>query len=109
MRDARVPMITFDGICHSYIDVDADIAKAIKVCDNAKPSAMRRATPPNLLLVRADIAARVLPELCAIYQKQRALSCVLTASPAPRWKQYEDSKFSAVDSGRRLVNRNTSL
>ena len=71
MRDARVPMIKhLDGICHSYIDVDADIAKAIKVCDNAKTQRYAPCNTTETLLVHADIAARVLPELCAIYQSK---------------------------------------
>ena len=71
MRDARVPMIKhLDGICHSYIDVGADIAKAIKVCDNAKTQRYAPCNTTETLLVHADIAARVLPELCAIYQSK---------------------------------------
>lgn len=71
MRDARVPMIKhLDGICHSYIDVDADLAKAIKVCDNAKTQRYAPCNTTETLLVHADIAARVLPELCAIYQSK---------------------------------------
>jgi glutamate-5-semialdehyde dehydrogenase len=36
MADARVPMIKhLDGICHTYIDCDADLDLAITVCDNA--------------------------------------------------------------------------
>ena len=71
MRDARVPMIKhLDGICHSYIDVDADIAKALKVCDNAKTQRYAPCNTTETLLVHADIAARVLPELCAIYQNK---------------------------------------
>ena len=71
MRDARVPMIKhLDGICHSYIDVDADLAKAIKVCDNAKTQRYAPCNTTETLLVHADIAARVLPELCAIYQNK---------------------------------------
>ena len=71
MRDARVPMIKhLDGICHSYIDVDADLAKALKVCDNAKTQRYAPCNTTETLLVHADIAARVLPELCAIYQSK---------------------------------------
>ena len=71
MRDARVPMIKhLDGICHSYIDVDADIAKAIKVCDNAKTQRYAPCNTTETLLVHADIAPRVLPELCRIYQEK---------------------------------------
>jgi glutamate-5-semialdehyde dehydrogenase len=37
MADGRVPMIKhLDGICHTYVDDEADITKSITVCDNAK-------------------------------------------------------------------------
>ena len=69
MADARVPMIKhLDGICHTYIDVLADSAKAIKVCDNAKT---QRYAPCNtmetLLVHEAAIQSSLLP-LCKIYQ-----------------------------------------
>ncbi len=36
-RDAKVPVIKhLDGVCHVYIDVAADLDKAIRVADNAK-------------------------------------------------------------------------
>ena len=71
MKDARVPMIKhLDGICHSYIDVDADITKAIKICDNAKTQRYAPCNTTETLLVHAEIAPRVLPELCKIYQKK---------------------------------------
>ena len=71
MKDARVPMIKhLDGICHSYIDVDADITKAIKICDNAKTQRYAPCNTTETLLVHAEIAPRVLPELCKIYQEK---------------------------------------
>ena len=69
MRDARVPMIKhLDGICHTYIDIAADINKAIKICDNAKTQRYAPCNTMESLLVHADIAPKVLPELCQIYQ-----------------------------------------
>ncbi|MFP3427842.1 gamma-glutamyl-phosphate reductase, partial [Pseudoalteromonas sp. SIMBA_162] len=36
-RDAKVPVIKhLDGVCHVYIDVAADLDKAIRIADNAK-------------------------------------------------------------------------
>lgn len=71
MSDARVPMIKhLDGICHTYIDVAADIDKAIKVCDNAKTQRYAPCNTMETLLVHADIAAAVLPDLCKIYQSK---------------------------------------
>jgi glutamate-5-semialdehyde dehydrogenase len=69
MAEARVPMIKhLDGICHTYIDADADIAMAIKVCDNAKTQRYAPCNAMETLLVNKDIAPQVLPALCKIYQ-----------------------------------------
>jgi glutamate-5-semialdehyde dehydrogenase len=69
MAEARVPMIKhLDGICHTYIDADADIAMAIKVCDNAKTQRYAPCNAMETLLVNKDIASQVLPALCKIYQ-----------------------------------------
>ena len=69
MAEARVPMIKhLDGICHTYIDADADIAMAVKVCDNAKTQRYAPCNAMETLLVNQDIAQKVLPTLCRIYQ-----------------------------------------
>ena len=69
MAEARVPMIKhLDGICHTYIDADADIAMAIKICDNAKTQRYAPCNAMETLLVNQAIASQVLPALCKIYQ-----------------------------------------
>lgn len=69
MAEARVPMIKhLDGICHTYIDADADVAMAIKVCDNAKTQRYAPCNAMETLLVNKEIAPKVLPSLCKIYQ-----------------------------------------
>ena len=69
MAEARVPMIKhLEGICHTYIDADADVAMAIKVCDNAKTQRYAPCNAMETLLVNKTIAPQVLPALCKIYQ-----------------------------------------
>ena len=69
MAEARVPMIKhLDGICHTYIDADADVEMAVKVCDNAKTQRYAPCNAMETLLVNKNIAAKVLPDLCKIYQ-----------------------------------------
>ncbi|AKD24573.1 gamma-glutamyl phosphate reductase [Polynucleobacter duraquae] len=69
IAEARVPMIKhLDGICHTYIDADADVAMAIKVCDNAKTQRYAPCNAMETLLVNKSIASQVLPALCKIYQ-----------------------------------------
>ncbi|HAA39283.1 MAG TPA: glutamate-5-semialdehyde dehydrogenase [Pseudomonas sp.] len=71
MEEARVPMIKhLDGICHVYVDGDADLDKAVRICDNAKTQRYAPCNTMETLLVAESIAARVLPPLCTIYQQK---------------------------------------
>ncbi len=66
--EARVPVIKhLDGICHVYIDDDADIDKAIRIADNAKTQRYGTCNTMETLLVSRAIAPRVLPQLARIY------------------------------------------
>lgn len=68
-RDAKVPVIKhLDGVCHVYIDIAADLDKAIRVADNAKTQRYSPCNAMETLLVHQAIAARVLPPLAAIYR-----------------------------------------
>ena len=68
-RDAKVPVIKhLDGVCHVYIDVAADLDKAIRVADNAKTQRYSPCNAMETLLVHSAIADRVLPPLAAIYR-----------------------------------------
>jgi len=67
-RESKVPMIKhLDGICHVYIDDQADVAKAISIADNAKTQRYAPCNTMETLLVARGIAAAVLPELGRIY------------------------------------------
>ncbi len=69
IEEGRVPMIKhLDGICHVYVDDDADLDKAVRVCDNAKTQRYAPCNTMETLLVSRQIAAAVLPPLCRIYQ-----------------------------------------
>ncbi|RMG92389.1 MAG: glutamate-5-semialdehyde dehydrogenase [Zetaproteobacteria bacterium] len=62
--EARVPVIKhLDGICHVYIDVDADEAKAIAIAVNAKTQRFGVCNAMETLLVHRDKAESVLPEI----------------------------------------------
>lgn len=68
-RDAKVPVIKhLDGICHVFIDVAADLDKAIRIADNAKTQRYAPCNTMETLLVHAGIAERVLPPLATIYR-----------------------------------------
>jgi glutamate-5-semialdehyde dehydrogenase len=67
-REARVPVLKhLDGVCHVYVDASASIEQAIRIADNAKTQRYSPCNTMETLLVHADVAARVLPPLAAIY------------------------------------------
>ena len=66
--DARIPVIKhLHGVCHVYIDDEADVEKAIRIADNAKTHRYGVCNAMETLLVAQGIAADVLPRLCKIY------------------------------------------
>lgn len=63
-KHARVPVIKhLDGICHVYIDADADTDKAIAVAVNAKTQRLGTCNTMETLLVAEAAAQRILPPL----------------------------------------------
>ncbi|HEY1075892.1 MAG TPA: glutamate-5-semialdehyde dehydrogenase [Fontimonas sp.] len=65
---ARVPVIKhLDGVCHVYIDADADREKAMAVAVNAKTQRYGTCNTMETLLVDKAIAAKLLPELGQVY------------------------------------------
>ena len=86
-QDATIPVIKhLDGICHVYIDDKADIAKAVKIADNAKTHRYGVCNAMETLLVAEAIAAKVLPLLAEIYlEKEVELrGCLKTCSMIPK-------------------------
>jgi glutamate-5-semialdehyde dehydrogenase len=66
--EATVPVIKhLDGVCHVFIDADADVDQAIRIADNAKTQRYSPCNTMETLLVHAAIAPRVLPPLAKIY------------------------------------------
>ena len=67
-RDAKVTVIKhLDGICHVFIDRDADQPKAVNIAINAKTHRYGVCNAMETLLVDAPIAADVLPILAESY------------------------------------------
>ncbi len=71
MRESKVPMIKhLDGICHVYIDADADLDKAQTVAFNAKCHRYGTCNTMETLLVARAIAPAILPRLAKLYAQQ---------------------------------------
>ena len=64
VENAKVPCIqTGTGICHIYVDEQADFAKALAIIDNAKTSRPSVCNAAEVCLVHEKIAAAFLPLL----------------------------------------------
>jgi len=70
-RDARVPVIKhLHGVCHVYIDADADLDKAVVIAFNAKTHRYGVCNAMETLLVDGSVAEIVLPPLAHKYAEE---------------------------------------
>lgn len=68
--ESTIPVIKhLDGVCHVYIDSDADKAMALNIAFNAKTHRYGVCNAMETLLVHKAIAAEVLPQLSEQYQQ----------------------------------------
>ncbi|HFI2473509.1 TPA: glutamate-5-semialdehyde dehydrogenase [Streptococcus suis] len=64
VENATVPVIeTGTGICHVYVDKDADLDKALQIAVNAKVNRPSACNAAEVLLVHQAIASQFLPRL----------------------------------------------
>lgn len=71
-QDARVPVIKhLDGICHVYVDDEADPQKAFDVALNAKTQRYGTCNTMETLLISATIADVFLPRIAAAYVEKQ--------------------------------------
>jgi len=71
-QEARVPVIKhLDGICHVYIDRDADLAMAEDIAVNAKCHRYGVCNAMETLLIDSDVAEQILPRLAVRYADEQ--------------------------------------
>ena len=85
-QDASISVIKhLDGICHVYIDDQADLEKAVNIAYNAKTHRYGVCNAMETLLVAESVAVKVLPELAQQYHQQgvELRGCMKTCSLIP--------------------------
>jgi glutamate-5-semialdehyde dehydrogenase len=95
-REARMPVIKhLDGVCHVYIDRDADLDKAKAIAVNAKTHRYGVCNAMETLLVDQSVADTVLPDLAKRFgeldvelrgcERSRAIVSTMTAATEEDW------------------------
>lgn len=100
--EARVPVIKhLDGVCHVYIDVRADLEKAISIADNAKTQRYGTCNTMETLLVHAGIAQQFLPAVSKILLEKAvelrgdAAACALVPEMQPATEEDWQTEYLA--------------
>lgn len=66
LDESRIPVVAhLDGICHTYVHADADLAMAKRICLNAKLQRPGVCNAMETLLVHKDVAVVFLPDIAA--------------------------------------------
>lgn len=119
VEQAKVPVIeTGVGVCHVYVDADADLEMAARIIDNAKTSRPSVCNAAECLLVHAAVAEEFLPkakvlldrhhvELRGCPRTQAILGpCVVPASDQDWDTEYGDYILAVkvVDSAREAMD-----
>ena len=109
--DARVPVIKhLDGICHVYIDPQADQDKAITIAINAKTHRYGTCNTMETLLVHKDSAEAVLPTLERTFKEKEVelrgceKTCALLPSVTPATEEDWHTEYLAPILAIRVVN-----
>lgn len=115
--NSLIPVLSHGkGLCHTYIDKDADLEMAFKIAFNAKCQRPGVCNAMETLLVHKDIAQRFLPGMCKAYFEAgvKINGCKITKSLVPSvseageesWnKEYHDLELSVkvVDSAQEAI------
>jgi glutamate-5-semialdehyde dehydrogenase len=95
-EQSRIPVIKHDkGVCHIYIDADADVAMAKSIATNAKVQRPSTCNAMETLLVHQSSARAVLPDLVSELMKSgvEVRGCAKTLSLCPEVKPADESDY----------------
>jgi glutamate-5-semialdehyde dehydrogenase len=97
VANSKIPVIKhYKGVCHVYVDADAALETAQRICFNAKVQRPAVCNAMETLLVHEAIAPKFLPTMIAEYQAAgvEIRGCEKTRAMAPGVKQAAESDWT---------------
>lgn len=94
VKNSRIPVIKhYQGICHVYVDEDADLNMAQNICFNAKVQRPGVCNAMESMLVHRDVAARFLPGMLQQFKEAKVeiRGCAFTRKIA-KWAKPASQK-----------------
>lgn len=101
-ENSRIPVIKhYKGVCHVYVDAEADLAMAEQICLNAKVQRPGVCNAMETLLVHQDMATVFVPQIVAAMRRagvevrgcataQRLVADLVPATEADWYEEYLD-------------------
>lgn len=95
-KSSTIPVIKHDkGVCHIFVDGDADVEMALRICVNAKVQRPSTCNAMETLLVHQTIARNLLPELGRQLDEAKVeiRGCPKTVSLVPQAKPAAEEDY----------------
>ena len=95
-NEANIPVIKhLDGNCHVYVDDEADLAKALKILENAKTQRLGTCNTAESLLVARSVATTMLPKLAGMLVEKdvEIRGCAETQKLVPQARAATEEDF----------------
>jgi len=112
-ENSKIPVIQhFKGVCHMYIDADADLSKALPILENGKTQRTGVCNALETLLIHKDIADTALPLIDALFSDKKVLVHACEQSLASFAKSHAvtateadwDAEYLALEIAVRIVD-----
>jgi glutamate-5-semialdehyde dehydrogenase len=97
VANSKIPVIKhYKGVCHVYVDADASLETAKRICFNAKVQRPAVCNAMETLLVHETIAPEFLPPMIAEYQSAgvEIRGCEITCAMVPGVKEAAESDWT---------------